>query len=68
MSLYTVDNYTENIHNLENQIERQATKTFMKEMVVDLIATIKPDTPPLPDMTDPQIFKFYFMMNNKEYK
>ena len=68
MCLYTVDNYTDNIHLFEQSIEKQARKTFIKELVIDLVATIKPDTPPLPDMSDPMIFKFYFLMNNKEYK
>lgn len=68
MCLYTVDNYSQNILTLEKTIDKHSNKTFIKEMVVDLIAKIKPDSPPLPDMSDPKIFRFYFMMNNKEYK
>lgn len=69
MCLQIVDKYTDSIEQLEKNIERNAIKTWINEkLVLDLIATIKEDEPPLPNISDPNVFRFYFLNLNKEYK
>lgn len=68
MCLLLSDNYTPSITRLENNLSSNAIKTAMKEYVLDLIEKIKEDEPPLPDMENPKIFKFFFEKYNKEYK
>jgi hypothetical protein len=68
MCLYSVDNYSNGILELEKDIEKCSNRSFIREMVVGLVSTIEPGAPPRPDMTDPYVFKFYFLKNNVEYK
>lgn len=68
MCLLLVDKYSNSISQLENTLSSNAIKTAMREYVFDLIDNIKENEPPLPDMENPKIFKFYFEMHNKEYK
>jgi hypothetical protein len=63
-----IDKYSNSIEYLNQSLNRAAIKTSLNEMVLDLISSIKEDAPPLPDMTDPSTFKFYFIRYNKEYK
>lgn len=67
MCLLLVDQYSNKIVDLENKIYKNSAKTFINELVSDLIRSIKEDDPPLPDMSDNKIFKFYFDLYNKEY-
>lgn len=68
MCLELKDKYSDPIAVLDEGIERRSAKTMIHEMVLDLVSTIKETDPPLPDMNDPEVFKFYFLMHNKEYK
>jgi hypothetical protein len=68
MCLLLSDKYTQAISRLENNLSSNAIKTAMREYVFDLIDRIKEDEPPLPDMENPKIFKFFFEKYNKEYK
>ena len=62
-----IDKYSEGIKDLEKNIEKQSVITSINEFVLDTIETVKPEDPPLPDMTNEKIFKFYFEFFNKEY-
>jgi hypothetical protein len=68
MCLHIEDKYSDTITKLDNHLDRKSNKTMIQEMLLDLISTIKEREPELPNMKDPNIFKFYFLMNNKEYK
>jgi hypothetical protein len=68
MCLLLIDQYSEKITSLEDKIYKNSAKTYIKEMVSDLIASIKEDEPALPNMSDNKIFKFYFELYNKEYR
>ncbi len=68
MCLLVHDKYSNSISELETNLSSNAIKTAMREYVVDLIDSIKETQPPLPDMENPRIFKFYFELFNKEYK
>jgi hypothetical protein len=68
MCLLIVDKYSESISGIEQGLTSNALRTEMRELVLDLISTIKEDEPSLPDMDDPKVFRFYFEMYNKEYK
>lgn len=62
------EKYSQPIGLLDNSLHKSAIKTAINEMVVDLISSIREEAPPLPDMSDPNVFKFYFTLYNKEYK
>jgi len=68
LCLLSLDKYSEKISRINTDLLKNAHKTMIKEMVLDFIATIKHDEPPLPNMDDVEIFKFYFLLYNKEYK
>lgn len=68
MCLQVLDKYSPSIGNLDSKLNKSSVKTLVNELVLDLIASIKEDDPPLPDMTDEEVFKFYFQLYNKEYK
>lgn len=68
ISLLLTEKYSYSISQLESSLSSNAIKTAMREYVLDLIDKIKEDEPPLPEMEDPKIFKFYFEKYNKEYK
>ena len=68
MCLQIIDKYSDPIKGLETKISKTSFKTTIHEFVLDLIRKIKEDDPPLPDMDDEEVFKFYFMKNNKDYK
>jgi 3-phosphoglycerate kinase len=67
MCLLIEDRYTETIKTLDLTLYEKSIKTMVEELVVDLITSIKADEPPLPDMSDPKIFKYFFLKYNKEY-
>ena len=62
-----VDNYSEKITALNNEISKKGINTLINEYVLDLIESIKEDEPPLPDMSKEEVFKFYYEYYNKEY-
>ncbi len=68
MCLQVHDKYSPSIGQLDNKLNRSSVKTIVNELVLDLIRSIKEDDPPLPDMTDEEVFKFYFQLYNKDYK
>jgi len=68
MCLQIVDKYSDSIKNLENKVSKTSFKTAIHEYVLDLISKIKEDDPPLPNMDDEEVFKFYFELYNKDYK
>lgn len=68
MCLQIVDKYNDSIKGLDNKVSLTSFKTVVHEYVLDLIGSIKEDDPPLPDMDDEEVFKFYFDMYNKDYK
>ena len=63
-----VDRYSNPISGLESQLVRNSNKTMIEELVLDLVSTIRETDPPLPDMSDPAVFKFYYKLHNREYK
>jgi len=68
MCLQLSDKYSDTIKGLDNKLNKSSFKTIVYELVLDLISNIKEDDPPLPDMSDEEVFKFYFQLYNKEYK
>ena len=62
-----VDLYSEKINELDNMISKRGINTAINECVLDLIESIKEDAPPLPDMRQEKVFKFYYEHYNKEY-
>jgi hypothetical protein len=68
MCLLQVDHYSQRKEDLDKKIFKYNTKTLVGEIVFDLVRSIKEDEPLRPDMDDPNIFKFYFELYNKEYK
>ncbi len=68
MCLNFIDKYTNSISRLDQLVDKKSNKTMIQEMLLDLISTIKERESELPDMNDPGIFRFYFLLNNKEYK
>ena len=62
-----VDTYSDKIDALMQDIYKKNIKTNINEFVLDLVETIKEDEPPLPDMEDEKVFKFYYEYYNKEY-
>ena len=62
-----VDTYSDKIDALMQDIYKKNVKTNINEFVLDLVETIKEDEPPLPDMEDEKVFKFYYEYYNKEY-
>lgn len=68
LCLLKVDKYSNSINEINNKINNKAIKTMINEIIVDLVYSIKPDLPALPDMNDEDVFKFYFELLNKEYK
>lgn len=63
-----IDTYSKAIEDLNSEISKEGIKTRINEVVLDLVETIKESTPPLPDMKDPEVFKYYFNHYNKERK
>ena len=61
------DLYSENINILDKNIDNNANNTKINEFVLDLIDTIKEETPPKPNMFNDKIFSYYFQLYNKEY-
>ncbi len=61
------DFYSENIDTLNKKIYNSANNTKINEFVLDLIDTIKEQTPPKPNMLNDKIFSYYFQLFNKEY-
>jgi len=68
MCLQVLDKYSPSIGTLDNKLNISSVKTIVNELVLDLIASIKEDDPPLPDMNNEEVFKFYFQLFNKDYK
>ncbi len=68
MCLLLSEKYTHAISHIESSLSSNAIKTAMREYVLDLIDKVKEDEPPLPDMENPKIFKFYFEKYNREHK
>jgi hypothetical protein len=68
MCLQLLDKYSETIRELDNKLNRSSFKTIVYELVLDLISKIKEDDPPLPDMKDEEVFKFYFQLHNNDFK
>ena len=61
------DFYSENINTLDKKIYNSANNTKINEFVLDLIDTIKGQTPQMPNMYNDKIFSYYFQIYNKEY-
>lgn len=68
MCLQIQDKYSDSIKLIDNKLSKSSFKTSVYEMVMDLIGKIKEDDPPLPNMEDEEVFKFYFQLYNKEFK
>lgn len=68
MCLQIQDKYSDSIKLIDNKLSKSSFKTSVYEMVMDLIGEIKEDDPPLPNMEDEEVFKFYFQLYNKEFK
>jgi hypothetical protein len=63
-----VDKYSGNITDLDQTLVRKSITSMIGEIVRDLVSTIKANDPPLPDMNEVENFKFFFRLNNKDYK
>jgi hypothetical protein len=61
------DLYSDNIDVLDKKIEKNAKNTKINEFVLDLIDTIKEQTPLKPNMLNDKLFSYYFQLYNKEY-
>ena len=61
------DLYSDNINILNKKIMNNANNTKINEFVLDLIDTIKEQSPPRPNMFNDKIFSYYFQIYNKEY-
>ena len=61
------DLYSDNIDVLDKKIDKNANNTKINEFVLDLIDTIKEQTPLKPNMFNDKIFSYYFQLYNKEY-
>lgn len=69
MCLLVEDKYTESIEKLDEDLEKNAIITWIREeYVLDVINRVKESEPPKPDLHDPKVFKFYFTNKNREYK
>ena len=68
MCLNLTDQYSKKIEDLENRVYKNSVKTFIKELVTDLVSKVREDPPLLPNMNDFKIFKYCFEFYNKEYK
>jgi hypothetical protein len=68
MCLSIIDRLSEAIKVIDETFEKKSINTIIHEMILDLVDSIRPTDPPLPDMSDPKVFKFYFILNNREYK
>lgn len=68
MCLQVLDKYSDPIKTLDSKLTSSSLKTLVYELVIGLISKIKEDDPPLPDMKDEEVFKFYFQLYNKEFK
>lgn len=68
MCLHIVDRYSVDVNALNMELHQSAVRTMVHEMVLDITSSIQHEEPPLPDMTDPETFEFYFLTLNKKYK
>ena len=62
-----VDLYSEKVGNFDAEIEKEANRVSINEHVLDLVESIKATEPPIPNMKNINLFKFYFMLYNSEY-
>ena len=62
-----VDNYSEKVGNFDAEIEKEANRVSINELVLDLVESIKETEPPIPNMKNENLFKFYFKLYNAEY-
>ena len=62
-----VDKYSEKVGNFDAEIEKEAHRVNINELVLDLIETIKETEPPVPNMKNENMFKFYFKYYNTKY-
>ena len=62
-----VDQYSEKVGNLDDDIEKDAHRVNINEFVFDLIESIKATPAPIPNMKNEDLFKFYFKLYNTEY-
>ena len=62
-----VDNYSEKVGNFDAEIEKEANRVSINELVLDLVESIKETEPPIPNMKNENLFKFYFKLYNTEY-
>ena len=59
------DLYSDNIDVLDKKIDKNANNTKINEFVLDLIDTIKEQTPLKPNMFNDKIFRYYYQLYNK---
>ena len=62
-----VDNYSAKVENFDKEIEKEANRVNINEFVLDLVESIKETPPPVPNMKNENLFKFYFKLYNTEY-
>ena len=62
-----VDEYSEKVANFDADIEKEANRVNINEFVLDLVESIKATEPPIPNMQNENLFKFYFKYYNPEY-
>lgn len=67
MCLLIEDFYSTKVSNLNESLDKSSVKTMVKELVIDLVSTIKHTESALPDMSDKEDFEFYFVSTNKQF-
>lgn len=65
--LKMVDSYSMKVKQFDEQIEKNAVKTMINELVLELVSTIKHTEPALPKMSNPLEFNYYFLTLNQKY-
>ena len=62
-----IDKYSSKIEELNKELQMKGMATGINEMVIDIVESVRENPPPLPDLNDEKIFKFYFELLNKDY-
>lgn len=67
MCLLIEDAYSNKVLSINKALEDGAVRSIIKELVTDIISTIKHTDPPLPEMTNKEDFEYFFVTENKKY-
>jgi hypothetical protein len=62
------EEYVKERQDLSDKLIKQSADNTAMEILNDVIEAVKTPTPPLPDMSNPEIFREIFETNNKKYE